>query len=54
MKNRIIDVFKVVNRLLVITVKNPDFKNLRVNQFVKNGDKKYRIRSVPMIHSTPP
>ncbi len=31
MKNRIIDVFKVVNRLLVITVKNPDFKNLRVN-----------------------
>ena len=31
MKNRIIDVFKVVNRLLVITVKNPDFKDLRVN-----------------------
>ena len=23
-------------------------------QFVKIGDKKYRIRSVPMIHSTPP
>ena len=23
-------------------------------QFVKIGDKKYRVRSVPMIHSTPP
>lgn len=54
MKNRIIDVFKVVNRLLVITVENPDFEDLRVNQFVKIGDKKYRVRSVPMIHSTPP
>ena len=54
MKNRIIDVFKVVNRLLVITVENSDLKDLRVNQFVKIGDKKYRVRSVPMIHSTPP
>ncbi len=54
MKNRIIDVFKVVNRLLVITVENPDLKDLRVNQFVKIGDKKYRVRSVSMIHSTPP
>lgn len=27
---------------------------MRVNQFVKIGDKKYRVRSVPMIHSTPP
>lgn len=53
-KNRIIDVFKVVNRLLVITVENLDLKDLRVNQFVKIGDKKYRVRSVPMIHSTPP
>ena len=35
MKNRIIDVFKVVNRLLVITVENSDLKDLRVNQFVK-------------------
>ncbi|CMW29629.1 hypothetical protein [Streptococcus pneumoniae] len=24
------------------------------DQFVKIGDKKYRVRSVPMIHSTPP
>ena len=54
MKNRIIDVFKVVNRILVITVENPDFEALRVNQFVKIGDKKYRVRSVPMIHSIPP
>ncbi|HFR5059964.1 chlorohydrolase [Streptococcus pneumoniae] len=23
-------------------------------QFVKIGDEKYRVRSVPMIHSTPP
>lgn len=54
MKNRIVDVFKVANRLLVTTVENPDFEDLRVNQFVKIGDKKYRVRSVPMIHSTPP
>ena len=31
MKNRIIDVFKVVNRLLVITVENTDLEDLRVN-----------------------
>ena len=54
MKNRIVDVFKVANRLLVITVENPDFEDLRVNRFVKIGDKKYRVRSVPMIHLTPP
>ena len=54
MKNRIIDVYKVANRLLVITVENPDLSELRVNQFVKIGEKEYRIRSVPMIHSTPP
>ncbi|HII1083816.1 hypothetical protein ACY2CO_01340 [Streptococcus pneumoniae] len=51
MKNRIIDVFEVVNRLLVLTVENPDFEEY---QFVKIGDKKYRVRSGPMIHSTPP
>ena len=54
MKNRIVDVFKVANRLLVITVENPDFEDLRVNRFVKIGDKKYRVRSIPMTHSTPP
>lgn len=31
MKNRIIDVFEVVNRILVITVENPNFEDLRVN-----------------------
>ena len=31
MKNRIVDVFKVANRLLVTTVENPDFEDLRVN-----------------------
>lgn len=36
MKNRIIDVFEVVNRILVITVENPDFEEY---QFVKIGDK---------------
>ena len=54
MKNRIVDVFKVANRLLVITVENPDLSELRVNQFVKIGEKEYRVRSVPMIHLTPP
>ena len=54
MKNRIIDVYKVANRLLVITVENPDLSELRVNQFVKIGEKEYRVRSVPMIHLTPP
>lgn len=36
MKNRIIDVFEVVNRLLVITVENPDFEDLRVNHTNEN------------------
>ena len=54
MKNRIIDVYRIANRLVSITVENPDFSELRVNQFVKIGDKEYRICSVPMINSTPP
>ena len=54
MKNKIIDVFKVANRLVSITVENPDLSELRVNQFVRIGEKEYRVRSVPMIHSTPP
>ena len=54
MRNRIIAVYRIPNRLVSITVENPDFSELRVNQFVKIGDKKYRVRSVPMIHSTPP
>ena len=54
MKNRIIDVYRIANRLVSITVEDPDFSELRVNQFVKIGDKEYRIHSVPMINSTPP
>ena len=54
MRNRIIVVYRIANRLVSITVENPDFSELRVNQFVKIGDKEYRIHSVPMINSTPP
>ncbi len=36
MKNKIIDAFKVADRLVSITVENPDLSKLRVNQFVKN------------------
>ena len=54
MRNRIIDVYRIANRLVSIIVENPDFSELRVNQFVKIGDKEYRIHSVPMINSTPP
>ena len=54
MKNRIIDVYKVANRLLVITVENPDLSELRVNQFVKIGGKEYRVRSIPFFDSNPP
>lgn len=54
MRNRIIDVYRIANRLVSITVEDPDFSELRVNQFVKIGDKEYRIHSVPMINSTPP
>ena len=54
MKNKIIDVYKIANRLVSITVENPDFSDLKINQFVRIGKKEYRVRSVPMIHSTPP
>ena len=54
MRNRIIDVYRIANRLVSITVEDPDFSELRVNQFVKIGDKEYRINSLPMINSTPP
>ena len=54
MRNRIIDVYRIANRLVSITVENPDFSELRVNQFVKIGDKEYRINSLPFIDSTPP
>ena len=53
-KNKIIDVYKIAHRLVSITVENPDFSDLEINQFVRIGEKEYRVRSVPMIHSTPP
>ena len=53
-KNKIIDVYKITNRLVSITVENPDFSDLKINQFVRIGEKEYRVRSVPMIHLTPP
>ena len=53
-KNNIIDVYKIAHRLVSITVENPDFSDLKINQFVRIGEKEYRVRSVPMIHSTPP
>ena len=54
MRNRIIDVYRIANRLVSITVEDPDFSELRVNQFVKIGDKEYRINSLPFMDSTPP
>ena len=54
MKNKIIDVYKIAHRLVSITVENPDFSDLKINQFVRLGEKEYRVRSVPMIHSTLP
>lgn len=48
MRNRIIAVYRIANRLVSITVENPDFSELRVNQFVKIGDKEYRINSLPL------
>jgi len=53
MKNKIIDVYKIAHRLISITVENPDFSDLKINQFVRIGEKEYRVRSVPMIQSTP-
>ena len=53
MKNKIIDVYKIAHRLVSITVENPDFSDLKINQFVRIGEKEYRVRSVPMIQSTP-
>ena len=54
MKNKIWAVYKITHRLVSITVENPDFSDLKINQFVRIGEKEYRVRSVPMIHLTPP
>lgn len=54
MKNKIIDVFKVANRLVSITVENPDFSDLKINELVRIGDKEYRVHSIPMFTTNPP
>ena len=54
MKNKIIDVYKIANRLVSVTVENPDFSNLRINQFVDIGGKKYKVHSIPFFRSTSP
>lgn len=54
MKNKIIEVYKIENRLVSITVEEPDFSDLKINHFVRIGEKEYRVHSVPMICSTPP
>lgn len=40
MKNKIIAVYKIANRLVSITVEEPDFSNLKMNQFVEIGGKR--------------
>ena len=54
MKNKIIDVYKIANRLVSITVENPDFSKLKMNQFVYIGGKKYKVHSIPFFRPTPP
>lgn len=54
MKNKVIDVYKIANRLVSVTVENPDFSNLRINQFVDIGGEKYKVHSIPFFRSTPP
>ena len=52
--NKIIDVCIVANRFVSITVENPDFSNLRIDQFAMIGEKFYKVRSIPFFHSNPP
>ena len=54
MKNKIIAVYKIENRLVSITVEDPDFSKLRMNQFVDIGGKKYKVHSIPFVRTTPP
>ena len=53
MKNKIIAVYKIENRLVSITVEDPDFSNLRMNKFVDIGGKKYKVHSIPFVRPTP-
>lgn len=55
MKNKIIEVYKIANRLVSITVENPDFSRLSMNKNVDIGGKKYKVHSIPFfkpIHPT--
>ena len=54
MKNKIIAVYKIENRLVSITVEDPDFSNLRINQFVDIGGKKYKVHSIPFVRTMHP
>lgn len=54
MKNKIIAVYKIENCLVSITVEDPDFSNLRMDQFVDIGGKKYKVHSIPFVRTTPP
>lgn len=54
MKNKIIAVYRIEKRLVSITVEDPDFSNLRMNQFVEIGEKKYKVHSIPFFRPTPP
>ena len=53
MKNKIIAVYRIENRLVSITVEDPDFSTLRMNQFVDIGGKKYQVHSIPFVRPTP-
>lgn len=53
MKNKIIAVYRIENRLVSITVEDSDFSNLRMNQFVDIGGKKYKVHSIPFVRPTP-
>ena len=53
MKNKIIAVYRIENRLVSNTVEDPDFSNLRMNQFVDIGGKKYKVHSIPFVRPTP-
>ena len=53
MKNKIIAVYRIENRLVSITVEDPDFSNLRMNQFVDIGGKKDKVHSIPFVRPTP-
>lgn len=56
MKNKIIAVYKIANRLVSITVEEPDFSNLKMNQFVEIGGKntKFIVFHLSDLHHLKP